>query len=165
MTDASSATDHDHARCIADAITSAERVCAERGERFTALRRRVLELVWHSHRPVGAYDVIEALQKERGKVGPPTVYRALDFLLAQGLVHRIESLSGYVGCARPEHGHHGQFLICRHCGNAEELTDRGVDSALAQAAARADFAVEAQTLELRGLCAICAPEAPEAETA
>lgn len=159
------AGDHDHAHCIAQAVESAERVCAERGERFTTLRRRVLELVWHSHQPIGAYGIIEALQKERGKVGPPTVYRTLDFLLAQGLIHRIESLSGYVGCAQPDEGHHGQFLICRHCGNAEELTDARVDRALVRAAAQAGFEVEAQTLELRGLCARCGPDETAEERA
>src|SRR5690606_29397539 len=101
---------HDHRRCIADALDAAERVCAGRGARLTELRRRVLELVWQSHRPVGAYPLLAALGRDGHAPAPPTVYRALDFLQAQGLVHRIESRNAYVGCPHPETDHTGQLM-------------------------------------------------------
>ena len=88
---------HDHRRCVTTALDRAAKVCAAKGARLTAIRRQVLELVWQSHRPVGAYDILAALGRKRDYVAPPTVYRALEFLRAQGLVHRIEGLNAFVG--------------------------------------------------------------------
>lgn len=163
---------HDHARCVDAALADAETLCARRGVRLTELRRRVLELVWQSHAPVGAYEILERLAAERGRVAPPTVYRALDFLAEHGLVHRIDSRNAYVGCTTPADGHRALFLICRRCGNAVELVDRSVADALAARAARAGFRVEAATVELHGLCAACAgsetpprPRDPDTPTA
>jgi hypothetical protein len=92
---------HDHAECIDSALVSAQSSCERQGLRLTKLRRRVLELVWRGHTPVKAYDILEELRKEDRAAAPPTVYRALDFLLNAGLVHRIESLSAFVGCGGP----------------------------------------------------------------
>lgn len=82
---------HDHRACIARAVAKAEALCRDRGVRLTELRRRVLELVWRAHEPIGAYGVLELLRTENDSAAPPTVYRALDFLVEQGLVHRVES--------------------------------------------------------------------------
>ena len=103
---------HQHASCISDALRAAEKTCKERGLRLTPIRRRVLELVWASHEPVKAYDILDILRSERDSAAPPTVYRALEFLLGEGLVHKIESLNAYVGCGEPGHADAGQFLIC-----------------------------------------------------
>src|SRR3954453_3718975 len=94
--------DHDHADCVAAALGAAERLCARRGARLTELRRRVLELIWRSHEPIGAYALLDRLGRERGRVAPPTVYRALEFLIAHGLVHRIASLNAFIGCVHPD---------------------------------------------------------------
>ena len=95
--------EHDHRVCVKDALEQATAICAKRGARLTPIRRRVLELIWASHKPSGAYDILEALSQEsRGKrIAPPTVYRALDFLLEQGLIHRLESLNAFIGCPHP----------------------------------------------------------------
>ncbi|AWU94078.1 Fur family transcriptional regulator [Azospirillum ramasamyi] len=147
---------HDHAHCIADALTRADALCAERGARLTALRRRVLELVWSSHRPRGAYAILEDLSQQDGKAAAPlTVYRALEFLVEQGLVHRIESLNAYVGCAAPGDVHSGQFLVCDGCGDAAEIDDPGVGSAIVTAAAERGFRVQRPTVEVHGLCKSC----------
>ena len=146
---------HDHTACIADALSAAETICRERGARLTKLRRRVLELIWSSHAPVGAYEVLRRLSQEHQSAAPPTVYRALDFLLEQGLVHRIESLNAFVGCVAPSEAHAGQFLICRHCGAAAEMRDRRVSKAIGQTASDLGFSLEAATVELRGLCPEC----------
>ncbi len=146
---------HDHDACIADALDRAERLCADRGERLTELRRRVLELVWSGHAPQGAYDILDALGQTRGRVAPPTVYRALDFLQAQGLIHRIESLNAFIGCPAPERRHSGHFFICRRCRTAAELDARAIDRAIDREAGRLGFVIEQRTVELLGLCAPC----------
>lgn len=146
---------HDHAACVAQAIAEAERVCAKRGARLTPIRRRVLELVWEGHGPVGAYDILERLSGERRRAAPPTVYRALDFLAEHGLVHRIESRNAFVGCAQPGAAHRAHFLLCGACGDAAELDDAALHAALAGLAARAGFTIERETVELRGLCPKC----------
>ena len=146
---------HDHGACVEAALEAAEAICVERGARLTKLRRRVLELIWSSHAPVGAYDLLRRLSREHESAAPPTVYRALDFLLDLGLIHRIESLNAFVGCAGPSEAHAGQFLICRDCGAAAEMHDRRVNQAIGRSAAKLGFAVEQTTVELRGLCPGC----------
>jgi len=148
--------DHNHTACLAQAIASAEQACAARGVRLTDLRKRVLELVWDSHAPVKAYDLLDRLRQERSGVAPPTVYRALDFLVAEGLIHRIESLNAFVGCGGPDDaGHQGQFLICRACGETAELNDPDIADVLARKAQRLGFRIDLSTVELKGLCPRC----------
>lgn len=147
---------HDHSHCVHDALATAERLCAGSGARLTPLRRRVLELVWNSHRPLGAYELLDRLTGEGHKPAPPTVYRALEFLLEQKLVHRIASRNAFIGCTHPGAAHAGYFLLCESCGNAEEIADvSALAKAVEKAAAVADFAVHSQTLELTGLCRHC----------
>ena len=147
---------HDHARCIEDALREARQVCEARHARFTALRERVLEIIWQSHRPLGAYTILESLAVEGRAPAPPTVYRALDFLLEHGLVHRIASLNAFVGCAHPGHPGTGQFLICRDCGAAAELNDANVERAISRSATARGFAAQHHTIEVSGLCEHCA---------
>ena len=147
---------HDHSRCVSHALAEAEAICTRQGLRLTALRKRVLELVWASHKPLGAYDILGVLSDEDGRrAAPPTVYRALDFLLENGLVHRIASLNAFIGCNHPELPHQGQFLICRTCHTAIELEQAAVAAAIDEAARSVNFSVEAQTVEVVGLCATC----------
>jgi Fur family zinc uptake transcriptional regulator len=146
---------HDHQHCIDDALDNAARLCTERGARLTRLRRRVLELVWGSHRPIGAYALLDSLRAGSGRAAPATIYRALEFLLAQGLVHRIESRNAYIGCSGPEARHGGQFLICRDCGEAVELNDSRISSAIGERAEAAGFQWLGQMIEVVGLCPGC----------
>ncbi|AYL83542.1 Fur family transcriptional regulator [Pseudomonas syringae pv. actinidiae] len=147
---------HDHSYCVHSALAEAETLCTQQGLRLTTLRRRVLELVWQSHKPLGAYDILAVLSEEDGRrAAPPTVYRALDFLLENGLVHRIASLNAFTGCNHPTHAHQGQFLICRLCHAAIELQHPAISSAVVDAAAGVGFAVEGQTVEIVGVCAGC----------
>jgi len=156
-------THHDHAKCVRTALARAEDICAARGVRLTDVRRQVFELVWRSHNPIGAYDVLERLSAGTRKAQPPTVYRALEFLLAQGLIHRIESLNAYIGCAVPGYDHAGQFLICRDCGMAAELVDRRIDDAIGKGAQAVGFCIEHPTVELEGVCARCRKVSPHHE--
>src|SRR5690606_28474545 len=122
---------HDHARCVAAALAAAETLCQRRGARLTVLRRRVLELIWSSHEPVGAYDILQRLTEDGRRAAPTTVYRALDFLAAHRLIHRLASRNAYIGCRHPdESDHEGQFLICTGCGTVAELHDRRIGEAI-----------------------------------
>ena len=147
---------HDHNQCVSDALETAEQVCKRTGARLTTLRKRVLELVWQSHRPLGAYDLLETLAREDDRrPAPPTVYRALDFLQEHGLVHRIASLNAFIGCARPEHTHQSHFLICRGCRVALELDHTLIHPAIAEVAKQVGFAAETEIVEITGLCQHC----------
>lgn len=150
---------HNHDNCIAAAVSAAERICEENGARLTALRRRVLELVWSRHKPISAYEVLDLLREERSTAAPPTVYRALDFLIAQRLIHRIESLNAFIGCGSPEQDHRGGFLVCSACRAVEEIRDcLPLQDAIADVATRRDFAVTDSMVEVIGLCRRCRPE-------
>lgn len=147
---------HDHEQCIQEALKTAAEVCAARGTRLTDLRRRVLELIWSGHVAVKAYDLL-AMLGEGTK--PPTVYRALEFLVDNGLVHRIESLNAFVGCAAPEEAHQSNFLICDSCGFVEEIADPKLRHSIVDRARSAGFAPERLTVEVLGRCRSCAAEA------
>lgn len=146
---------HDHEHCVEDAVAAAERLCEQRDLRFTPLRRRVLELVWSSHKPVGAYALLDRLRNEELGSAPPTVYRALDFLIENGLIHRIERMNAFVGCSHPGETHRGFFLICSDCGNAQELDGDGLSETIIASAEQRGFAAREMTLEVTGVCADC----------
>ncbi len=143
-----------HHHCISSALDQAETLCRSRNVRLTPIRHRVLELIWQQHRPVGAYDLLEQLQQQ-GRVAPPTVYRALDFLQQQGLIHRLESLNAFVGCAQPLHPHQGQFLICKSCRSLVEITDPEISSVINTRAEAVGFKPLNQTVEVSGFCDGC----------
>jgi Fur family zinc uptake transcriptional regulator len=147
--------DHDHRACVDDALAEAVARCRANGVRLTDQRRRVLELVWRAHTPVGAYALLERMREDGIPAQPPTVYRALDFLVDNGLVHRIESLNAFVGCARPDSAHVGQFLICAKCRATAELAESSIQSAIAGGAAAVGFTVLRATVEVSGLCPNC----------
>ena len=146
---------HDHRQCFDEAMNTAENLCKRLGLKLTAQRRRVLELLWSSHKPLGAYEILDMLNKQGAAAAPTTVYRALDFLLSNGLIHRIESLNAFVGCAAPDKEHGGQFLICSSCGLTAELDDDGLTEEIRERAAKLGFDVKKQTIEVSGLCPAC----------
>lgn len=147
---------HDHRGCVSRALGSAERLCRSQGIRLTAIRRRVLELIWRSHRPSGAYELLEQLTAEGHKPSPPTVYRALDFLLMHGLVHKVSSRNAYVGCSHPGEAHVAQIYICDQCGIAVEQADDTLERRIRRNARDMDFHIREQTVEIAGLCPACA---------
>ncbi|MFP5449230.1 MAG: Fur family transcriptional regulator [Alphaproteobacteria bacterium] len=140
---------------VAKAMTAAEHKCLAAGERWTASRRRTYELLIRAGRPVKAYDLI-AGYADAGETAakPPTIYRALDFLAAHGLIHRIESLNAFLACSVEGHAHTAQFLICDCCGRAEEL-DAGIETIAASAAKQRGFTPTRVVMEVHGACADC----------
>ena len=149
------APDHDHGRCATAAITHAEELCAARAQRLTPMRRHVLEALLASHRPLGAYEIIERLA-DPGRPAPITVYRALDFLRDNGLVHRIESRNAFVACV---HNHADSdivvFFICERCGAVGEAPGGAVAETLKSSARAVGFAPKSPVIEIAGICAHC----------
>ncbi len=137
-------------------LETAAAACVRAGVRFTGLRRHVLALVLQSAGPVTAYALLDRLKKTHTAAAPPTVYRALEFLQQQGLIHRVERLQAFVGCdEEAAHSHAAQFLICRTCGAVDEVDDHAVADALDHAAAAKGFTPAHTTVEVEGTCAAC----------
>lgn len=147
---------HDHSRCIKAALIRAEGLCLQRGSRLTGLRKQVLTCLWQSHQASGAYDILARInQTAAKKLAPLSVYRALEFLVSEGLAHRIESLNAFIGCPHPEEGHALQFLVCTSCHLVVELEDSAIDKALASAATRQKFTRTHTVVEVIGRCRAC----------
>jgi len=151
----SNASSHDHVSCRNKAIQTAEQLCMERGVRMTPIRRKVLELIWESHRAVKAYDLLDQIKPLERAAKPATVYRALDFLLEQGLIHRVESLNAFIGCSCSERQHEQLLLICVQCNEVEERSGVAVMEAVARELQQAGFTLHRKAIEIHGLCAHC----------
>lgn len=141
---------------IEDALTQAEKIAGQRGQRMTPIRRKVLRLLLESEEPAKAYDLLENLDGE-GSAKPPTIYRALDFLQEAGLAHKIESLNAFVACGHASHNHSAIFLICDNCGGAEELHGVTTAEAVQAETAAANFELKRAIVEARGTCRKCVP--------
>ncbi|MCB6182795.1 transcriptional repressor [Leeia sp. TBRC 13508] len=144
------------AHTLSDQLEAANRWCLDRGEKLTDIRREVLSLLFSHGHSMKAYDILSELQRQRPNAAPPTVYRALDFLLSVGLIHRLDSVNAFVAC--PEFSqphHHGLLLVCEHCHNVIEIADAPWLSALAETAKTHGFVPGHQELEIKGLCTAC----------
>ena len=130
--------------------------CEQRGLRLTEIRLQVLELIAAADKPIKAYDLLDRLKGDRGNAAPPTVYRALDFLLENGFIHKLESINAYASCHHPSVAHHVPFLICDECESATEICDERVAKLLNDQARALGFRARAQTLEVHGKCKRCA---------
>jgi Fur family zinc uptake transcriptional regulator len=133
-------------------LDHAESLCRKRGEQLTPTRRRVLGLLLKADGPIKAYDLLEQIRPD-GKAKPPTVYRALDFLMASGLVHKVEALNAFIPCVEHDHLGHGcsaELYICGDCGSVEERhgTPRPDD-------APSGFKIDRSVVEYYGLCERC----------
>jgi Fur family transcriptional regulator, zinc uptake regulator len=156
MTEVFPAPGHDHTRCTSDALAHAEARCAERAQRLTPMRRQVLEVLATSHQPLGAYEIMDRLARDGTRPAPITVYRALDFLMEQDLVHRIESRNAFLACVRPhESGAPVVFLICETCGAVGEAASAAVGQSLSAAAKQAGFTPKSPVVEITGICSHC----------
>lgn len=143
---------HDHKTCIKGGLAKADALCADRGLRMTSTRRRVLEILLAQHKAVGAYDILKVLEDEGLGSKPPTVYRALEFLVSNGFVHKIEILNAFVACLHHDNAHNPVFLVCRPCGAVMETEMPGH---LTKAAAAQGFKIEHTVMEATGLCPEC----------
>ena len=142
-------------RAVAACLAEAERRCSDRGARLTPGRRRALEILLEADRPLGAYEVLEKLAADGFGAQPPVAYRALDFLIEQGLVHRVRKLNAFTACAHPDATHSAAFLICRLCGGVAETCADPRRGALGRAARALGFEIERTIVEAEGVCAAC----------
>ncbi len=150
---------HDHDACVDQAFAVVEARCLEHGLRLTPVRRKVLELLLKEHKALGAYAILDLLREAGFGSQPPVAYRALDFLVAHGFVHKIERLNAFVACAHPGQTHSPAFLICRLCDAVAEAQSLPARSALSAAARTAGFTVERTVIEAEGVCPKCADKA------
>lgn len=147
---------HKHNECINDALIRAEQICLERKCKFTKIRKKVFELIWKSHKPIKAYDLLAQLSSQDFVEKPPTVYRALDFLQENHLIHRIESLNAYIGCNVEHHSSDSKFFVCDECNEVEELVEPQVNKTLMTASKKHGFIPNLVNVEIHGTCAQCA---------
>ena len=140
---------------IAEKLDQAEQVCQARSARLTPLRRLVLELIIRIARPVGAYELLDELNKQGRSSGPPTVYRSLEFLTEMGLIHRLPTQNAYIACSHPAEHHTGLILSCERCGQALELDTPEVTQAIQDCAKPQGFSVHGNAIEVTGICPYC----------
>jgi len=146
---------HPHDHDADDFVRAVEHASAQRGLRLTPLRREVLQLLAAANQPVKAYDLLDALRENHANAAPPTVYRALDFLLENKFIHKLESINAFVSCHHPEEAHQVPFLICDTCSSAQEVCDERVAELIESQARALGFRPQAQTLEVHGTCKRC----------
>lgn len=150
---------HDHDACVSETIAAAEARCASDGLRFTPVRRKVLEILAQEHRALGAYTILDRLREDGFGSQPPVAYRALDFLVLNGLAHKIERLNAFIACAHPNQSHAPAFMICRLCDAVAETRSSPAKGALGDAARATGFRIERTVVEAEGVCPACADKA------
>jgi Fur family zinc uptake transcriptional regulator len=150
-----SPVEHDHEKCVHEALNTAAQICVVRGVQLTPIRQQVLALIWESHKAVKAYELLDRIKPLKDAAKPATIYRALDFLIEQGLIHRVESLNAFVGCSCSGHQHEQLLLICNNCQEVEERSAPEVMQALSQEVEQAGFSVHSKAIEIHGVCVKC----------
>lgn len=153
--------EHDHAACASSVLEHALQQSAIKGVRLTPVRKRALEILLESHRAMGAYEVLQRLSDEGFGNQPPVAYRALDFLVENGLAHRVQRLNAYAACLSPEREHSPVFLICRSCEKVAEADAPELRQSLRDLGDSSGFQIERTTVEVLGLCAVCAAAGAE----
>lgn len=136
-------------------VRAVKQASKERGLRLTPLRMEVLKLVAAAAKPMKAYDLLDLLREKHGNAAPPTVYRALDFLLENHFIHKLESINAFVSCHHPAEAHQVPFLICDTCSSAQEVCDERVADLIEAQAMALGFSPQVQTLEVHGTCKRC----------
>ena len=150
---------HDHTACVSETLAAAAARCQVEGLRFTPVRRKVLEILLQEHRALGAYAILDRLREDGFGSQPPVAYRALDFLVMNGLAHKIERLNAFIACAHPERSHAPAFMICRLCDGVAETRSSPLKGALGDAADAPGFKIERTVVEAEGVCPACVDKA------
>ena len=147
--------EHDHSLCVQTTLDVADKTCAQAGLRLTAVRRKTLEILVQEHRALGAYEILEKLREEGFGSQPPVAYRAIEFLVKNGFVHKVEKLNAFVACNKPRKPHAPTFMICRSCQLVVETVSSEVSSMLSKSANKLGFRLEKSVVEVEGTCSSC----------
>ncbi len=147
---------HHHRDCVDKALKNAQQICTQKNLKLTPIRARVLELIWQSHKPIKAYDLLAKLSDSNHIEKPPTVYRALEFLMSHKFIHRIESCNAYIGCEYGEEHHDSQFFICDQCEQVKEVREPKLNQTLLETSEKQGFIPYQTSIEIHGTCAKCA---------
>lgn len=140
---------------VNEQLQVAESLCQDRGRRLTPIRRKVLELLLAHGRSMKAYELLESMRAIHPGAAPPTVYRALDFLMDEGLIHRLDAVNAWSACHDAAGAPHDLLVVCTACGAVAELSDPAMSKQLADRVARTGFALASHETEIRALCPDC----------
>lgn len=149
-----------HKHVLMDQLRTAEALCQQRGKRLTPIRRKVLEILLKEHRSLKAYELLDLIRDVQHGAAPPTVYRALDFLVEEGLVHRLDAINAWTACLDAAGEPHDLLVVCTQCGAVAELSDPELSRKLAERVANAGFVLSGHETELRALCQQCRGSTP-----
>lgn len=144
-----------HHKCIESALEQTEKLCLNNKIKFTELRKNIFIHIWQNHKPIKAYDILQELQKKEAKAKPITVYRALDFLVKNHMVHKLTSDNTFFGCTHPGKAHNCYFLICKKCNNVEEGCKNDLIKNIYNNLDQTNFKIEYINLEIHGICKKC----------
>ena len=144
-----------HKACIDTALKEAKDICKDKELRFTEIREFILRMVWENHKPTKAYELLDKIPSMDYSPQPPTVYRALDFLLNNGFIHKINSLNAFVGCSHPLKHSECYFMICRNCDEIKECCDDKITNAIRQTLDSNQFSHKNIAIEISGNCHEC----------
>ena len=140
-------------------LSVAEALCEQRGRRLTPIRRRC----WNcccAGRSLKAYELLDAMREVHPGAAPPTVYRALDFLMDEGLVHRLDAVNAWSACHDAGGAPHDLLVVCTGCGAVAELSDPAMSRQLAERVAQTGFTLATHETEIRALCPQCQQKQP-----
>tara|TARA_B100001057_G_C22710341_1_gene895514 strand:- start:710 stop:1171 length:462 start_codon:yes stop_codon:yes gene_type:complete len=146
---------HNHKNCISTSLFELEKFCRESDQKLTKIRRKVLEILLESHKALGAYEILDKLKSNGFPSQPPVAYRAINFLLKVGFVHKIEKFNTYIACSKPGKSHKPAFLICRKCNLVSETIQKSSNHKIFLEAKNNNFCVENSIIEIIGVCQNC----------
>ncbi|MDP1604107.1 MAG: transcriptional repressor [Legionella sp.] len=130
--------------------------CASIESRLTSLRKSILYILWHTEKPLKAYEILNALLQIKENSQPSTVYRVLDYFVNSGVVHKIESIQSYTLCREPrKHLPSEVLMVCSKCHHVRELYDTNMRALVQKLSCENFFHLGEDAIELKGLCATC----------
>lgn len=144
-----------HKSCMKDKMQEIEELFAKNSLILTPLRQKILEIIFRDHGAIKAYDILDELRKEGFSDKPPTVYRVLDFLLQNQIVHKLSSINSYIICSHLTKHKDCYFLICNKCETVVECCNKYLSKIIDKTANDNKFNVEKTIVEISGICKSC----------
>jgi Fur family zinc uptake transcriptional regulator len=140
---------------IAQNMIAAEHSCTQHGARLTSLRRTILEILLMADSPVKAYDILEMMRDRGQRITPATVYRTLEFLLQNGLIHRVNALNAYISCTCKHDSDALLIFVCSQCRKIKEIDDRDLYDYMQKRLEKLGISLRNSCIEMQGKCREC----------